>query len=58
MIRLCDEGLIEPIDPAVLPASPDGGSVEDDYLPGALHECAAAIMVWATAIAAVSALTL
>lgn len=35
VIRLCDEGLIEPIDPAMLPPAPDGASVEDDYLPAA-----------------------
>lgn len=29
----------------------DGSTAEDDYLPQALHECATAIMVWATVIA-------
>lgn len=51
VIRLCDEGLIEPIDPAILPAGADGSTVADDYLPQALHDCATAIMVWSTAIA-------
>jgi len=51
VIRLCDEGLIETIDPAILAAGADGSTPEDDYLPQALHECATAIMVWATVIA-------
>lgn len=51
VIRLCDEGLIEPIDPAMLAPGADGSTAEDDYLPQALHECATAIMVWATVIA-------
>ena len=51
VIRLCDEGLIEPIDPAILPAGADGTTAADDYLPQALHDCATAIMVWSTAIA-------
>ncbi len=51
VIRLCDEGLIEPIDPAALPAAADGTPAADDYLPQALHDCATAIMVWSTVIA-------
>ncbi|MBB1492422.1 MULTISPECIES: ABC transporter substrate-binding protein [unclassified Paracoccus (in: a-proteobacteria)] len=51
VIRLCDEGLIEPIDPATLPAAADGTTAADDYLPQALHDCATAIMVWSTVIA-------
>ncbi|MFC0340718.1 ABC transporter substrate-binding protein [Paracoccus niistensis] len=51
VIRLCDEGLIEPIDPEALPAAADGTPAADDYLPQALHECATAIMVWSTVIA-------
>ena len=51
VLRLCDEGLIEPIDPAILPASADGTPAAEDYLPQALHECATAIMVWSTVIA-------
>ena len=50
-IRLCDEGLLEEIDPAILPPAPDGTPATEDYLPQALHECATAIMVWSTVIA-------
>ena len=49
--RLCDEGLIEPIDPAALAKGADGSAAADDYLPSALNECGTAIMVWSTAIA-------
>lgn len=51
VIRLCDEGLVEEIDPAALAKGADGSAAADDYLPGALHECGVAIMVWSTAIA-------
>ncbi|MDO5706157.1 MAG: ABC transporter substrate-binding protein [Paracoccus sp. (in: a-proteobacteria)] len=51
VLRLCDEGLIEQIDPAILPAGADGSTPDDDFLPGALNECATAIMVWSTVIA-------
>ena len=51
VIRLCDEGLIEPIDPAALAKGADGSAAADDYLPSALNECGTAIMVWSTAIA-------
>ncbi|WEF23080.1 ABC transporter substrate-binding protein [Paracoccus sp. S3-43] len=51
VIALCDEGLIEPIDPTILQAGADGSAAADDYLPQALHDCATAIMVWSTVIA-------
>lgn len=47
-MRMCDEGLLEPIDPATLPAAPDGTPATEDFLPGALHECAVATIFWAT----------
>lgn len=47
-IRLCDEGLLEEIDPAVLPAAPDGTPAVDDFLPGALTDCAVASIVFST----------
>lgn len=51
VVRMCDEGLIEPIDPAILRPSADGTPAGDDYLPGALADCGTAIMVWSTVIA-------
>ena len=50
-IRLCDEGLLELIDPASLPAAPDGTPAEEDFVDGALQDCAVANIVWGTVIA-------
>ncbi|MCP4623051.1 MAG: ABC transporter substrate-binding protein [bacterium] len=47
----CDEGLFEPIDPAMLAPAPDGTAAEQDFLPGALHECGVATIVWTTIVA-------
>jgi putative spermidine/putrescine transport system substrate-binding protein len=47
----CDEGLLEPIDWATLPAAPDGTPAEKDFIPGALHECGVATIVWTTIVA-------
>ena len=46
-IRLCDEGLLEPIDMAMLPAGADGTPAADDFLPGAVTECGVSTDVWA-----------
>lgn len=50
-IRLCDEGLLEEIDPAILPPAPDGTPATDDFLPGALTDCAVASIVFSTVFA-------
>ena len=50
-IRLCDEGMLEEIDPAILPAAPDGTPATDDFLPGALTDCAVATIVFSTVFA-------
>lgn len=50
-IRLCDEGALMEIDPAILPAAPDGTPAVDDFVPGALQDCAVANIVWGTVIA-------
>lgn len=50
-VRACDEGLIEPIDPSTLPAGADGSAAADDFLPGTLHDCAVANIVWSTIFA-------
>ncbi len=47
-VRGCDEGLLETIDSSMLPAAPDGTAAVDDFLPGTLHECAVANIVWST----------
>ncbi|WP_299951480.1 ABC transporter substrate-binding protein [uncultured Ruegeria sp.] len=45
-LLLCDEGLTEVIDHAQLPAAPDGTPATEDFLPGTLHECAVASVIW------------
>lgn len=50
-IRLCDEGLLETIDPAVLPPAPDGTPAIDDFLPTGLTECAVGSIVFSTIFA-------
>ncbi len=47
-VRGCDEGLFEAIDPSILPAAPDGTSATDDFIDGAINECAVASIVWST----------
>ena len=47
----CDEGLLEEIDPAILPAASDGTPAEEDFVEDALGDCAVGTMVWATAYA-------
>lgn len=50
-VRLCDDGLLEEIDLSILPAALDGTSAEDDFIEGALQDCAVANIVWSTVMA-------
>ncbi|MFV0384627.1 ABC transporter substrate-binding protein [Paracoccus sp. (in: a-proteobacteria)] len=50
-IRLCDEGALLEINPDDLPAAPDGTPASEDFIDGALQECAVANIFWGTAIA-------
>jgi putative spermidine/putrescine transport system substrate-binding protein len=50
-VRLCDDGMIEPIDAAILPPAPDGTPAMDDFLPGAVTECAVSTIVFSTVYA-------
>ena len=45
-IRLCDEGVLEPIDAAALPAGADGTPAADDFLAGAVTECGVSTDIW------------
>nr|MCU0902065.1 extracellular solute-binding protein [Cypionkella sp.] len=47
-VRLCDEGLLEPIDPAILAPGADGTPALDDFLPGAVTECLVSTIVFST----------
>jgi len=50
-VRLCDEGLVIPIDVAMLPAAPDGTPAADDFIEGTLSECMIPTDVFSTIIA-------
>ena len=50
-IKGCDEGLLEPIDHAILPPAPDGTLASEDFLEGTLTECAVGEIVWSTVYA-------
>ena len=51
LIRGCREGLLEKIDHGALQAGADGGTVAEDFIPGALTECGVGQMIWATVVA-------
>ncbi len=51
VVKGCDEGLLERFDLSTLPPAPDGTPAVDDFLPGTLHECGVASIVWSTIIA-------
>ncbi|MCH7813881.1 MAG: ABC transporter substrate-binding protein [Planctomycetes bacterium] len=48
VVQGCDEGLLETIDATKLPPAPDGTPAVDDFIEGALHECAVGTIVWST----------
>lgn len=50
-IRLCDEGMLEPIDAASLPDGADGTPAVDDFLAGALTECGVSTDIWSNVFA-------
>ncbi|VAW13754.1 Spermidine/putrescine-binding periplasmic protein [hydrothermal vent metagenome] len=50
-VRYCDEGLLEPLNTAELPPAPDGTPAAEDFIDGALTECAVANIVWSTVFA-------
>ena len=47
-VRGCDEGLLERIDASILPAGDDGTPAKDDFIDGAIGECAVGSIVWST----------
>lgn len=47
-VRGCDEGLLEELDLSMLPAGADGTPAADDFIDGALQDCAVASIVWST----------
>ena len=51
LITLCDEGYLEPIDHRTLPPGDDGTPASEDFIDGALRDCAVGSIVWATVYA-------
>ena len=51
LVRLCDEGYLEPIDHGTLPAGDDGVPASEDFIDGALRDCGVGSIVWATVYA-------
>ncbi|WP_224825665.1 ABC transporter substrate-binding protein [Cognatishimia sp. MH4019] len=50
-VRLCDEGLLVELDHSMLPDAPDGTPAAEDFIEGALTDCAVANIVWSTVMA-------
>lgn len=50
-VRLCDEGLLEEIDPAILVAAEDGTPAAEDFIEGAVTECFVATDVYSMVLA-------
>ena len=40
IVRGCAEGLLEPVNPSILPPGADGTPAQEDFIDGAIHECA------------------
>jgi putative spermidine/putrescine transport system substrate-binding protein len=51
IMAACEEGLLEVIDLAALPAGVDGKPAKDDFIPNAIHECGLGNIVWSNIIA-------
>ncbi|MAH84093.1 MAG: spermidine/putrescine ABC transporter substrate-binding protein [Rhodospirillaceae bacterium TMED8] len=47
-IRGCDEGLLETVDISILPKGDNGVAAKDDFIDGAITDCAIANIVWST----------
>lgn len=50
-VRLCDEGLVVPIDATTLTPAPDGTPAVEDFIAGTLSECMVPTDVFATVVA-------
>lgn len=51
LIRACEEGLLETIDPAMLASGADGTPAAEDFVDGAITECGVGSVIWATVFA-------
>ena len=53
-IRLCDEGVLEPLDAASLPAGNDGVPATEDFFEGAITECGVSTDIWSNVYGTIS----
>ena len=51
LIRACEDGLLEQIDHSILPPGSDGTPAAEDFIEGALADCAVGSTVWSNVIA-------
>lgn len=49
-IRACEEGLLEKIDPAILPPAPDGTPAREDFIQESLMDCGVGNVVGSTVV--------
>ena len=50
-LAACSEGLLEPLDPKIVSAAPDGTPADEDFLEGAFLDCGVVHLVYATVLA-------
>ena len=50
-IRGCEDGILELIDPSILPDGADGTPAAQDFIEGSLNDCAVASIIWANVYA-------
>jgi putative spermidine/putrescine transport system substrate-binding protein len=48
--QACQEGLLEPIDAAIVQPGPDGATPAEDFLPGSIQSCSVASTAWSAVI--------
>ncbi len=48
--QACQQGLLEPLDAALLQPGPDGASPAEDFVPGAIRPCSVASTAWSAVI--------
>ena len=51
LVRGCDEGLFETLDPSLLAPGADGSAPEDDFYPDLINECGVAMLFFSTVVA-------
>jgi putative spermidine/putrescine transport system substrate-binding protein len=50
LIQACEQGLLEPLDAALVQPGPDGTPPSEDFLPGAIQPCGVANVAWSAAV--------